>query len=247
MATWVIGDIHGCFDEFMELLKNENIMPNDKFIIVGDIIDRGPKVMEMLNWAMENITEDGKYQMILGNHEDMVVGEYEFVQKMFKADKIASMRCRYGFQEELINHGYEKLSEIKHIIDWMNSLPLYKKLEVNGQTYIIAHAWCRKDLERTSRDTFLWEREVEDFVYGAIEYEGEDSILIHGHTPTIFLPEYGLPLSVSGRVFENGNGINIDCGLVYEHEDSNLAAIRLEDKKIIYLYDKEIYTPEGEY
>ena len=70
MGTYVVGDIHGCYDQWIEL-KNR-IESQDEaavFILVGDIVDRGPKVMEMIRWAMENVTEDGKYQMICGNHE----------------------------------------------------------------------------------------------------------------------------------------------------------------------------------
>ena len=59
---YVIGDVHGCYDEMMLLLqKIEKSDSEAQFIFVGDFIDRGPKVWDVLAWAMENITEDGKY------------------------------------------------------------------------------------------------------------------------------------------------------------------------------------------
>ena len=51
----------------MELLKRiETSDPNARFILVGDIVSRGSEDAQMLAWAYENITLDGKYQMVLG-------------------------------------------------------------------------------------------------------------------------------------------------------------------------------------
>ena len=70
MGTYVVGDIHGCFGSWIKL-KNK-IEKQDsvaRFILIGDIVDRGPEVCKMITWARKHITTDGKYQMILGNHE----------------------------------------------------------------------------------------------------------------------------------------------------------------------------------
>ncbi len=48
MKTYVIGDTHGCFDEFEKLLNKVN--PNlkeDRLIMLGDYIDRGSKSYAM--------------------------------------------------------------------------------------------------------------------------------------------------------------------------------------------------------
>ena len=50
MSTYVISDIHGCFNEFMDMLKNINFPEQDKLIIAGDYIDRGTQSYEMLKW-----------------------------------------------------------------------------------------------------------------------------------------------------------------------------------------------------
>ena len=47
MRTIITGDIHGCFDEFEELLKKVNLMPVDKLIILGDLFDRGSNSYEV--------------------------------------------------------------------------------------------------------------------------------------------------------------------------------------------------------
>ncbi len=48
--TIVVGDIHGCFDEFMLLLQKCGYSPEDIVVSVGDLTDRGPKSRETLEW-----------------------------------------------------------------------------------------------------------------------------------------------------------------------------------------------------
>ena len=44
MSTYVIGDVHGCFDQFIRLLEKINYdTSNDQIILTGDLINRGPK------------------------------------------------------------------------------------------------------------------------------------------------------------------------------------------------------------
>lgn len=43
MRTLVIGDIHGCYDELLDLLRIARIGPGDGVVSVGDLVDRGPK------------------------------------------------------------------------------------------------------------------------------------------------------------------------------------------------------------
>ena len=70
MTYNIIGDIAGRFDELMLLLTK---MPEaDKVILVGDMIDRGPKSKEVIEWAMSN----PNVIVIKGNHEDMMVDFY---------------------------------------------------------------------------------------------------------------------------------------------------------------------------
>ena len=67
MTYNIIGDIAGRFDELMLLLAK---MPEaDKVILVGDMVDRGPKSKEVIEWAMNN----PNVIAIKGNHEDMMV------------------------------------------------------------------------------------------------------------------------------------------------------------------------------
>ena len=53
MAHYAIGDIQGCFDEFTLLLDKINFNHGtDTLWLVGDIVNRGPKSLEVLQFCM---------------------------------------------------------------------------------------------------------------------------------------------------------------------------------------------------
>jgi serine/threonine protein phosphatase 1 len=58
-----VGDVHGCFDTFLALKKK---LPDDYLVFVGDLIDRGPKSKEMVQWVIDHKDE---CTSIMGNHE----------------------------------------------------------------------------------------------------------------------------------------------------------------------------------
>ena len=63
--TLIIGDIHGCHAELLELLAKAGIGDEDLVVSVGDLVDRGPEPGEVVDWfrARENSV------VICGNHE----------------------------------------------------------------------------------------------------------------------------------------------------------------------------------
>ena len=67
MGTYLIGDIHGCFDEFQRMLEMIQLSESDRLILIGDYIDRGPDSLSMLRWLERcppNVTA------LRGNHEE---------------------------------------------------------------------------------------------------------------------------------------------------------------------------------
>jgi bis(5'-nucleosyl)-tetraphosphatase (symmetrical) len=67
MATWVIGDIHGCWQTLQALLQRIEWLPGrDSLWLVGDLVNRGPDSLEVLRWAKEH---DEHLVAVLGNHD----------------------------------------------------------------------------------------------------------------------------------------------------------------------------------
>src|SRR6056297_2712639 len=62
--TIAIGDVHGCADEFEELLNALELEPEDRVIQLGDLVNRGPSSHAALELARQY-----KVEAIIGNHE----------------------------------------------------------------------------------------------------------------------------------------------------------------------------------
>src|SRR5205085_11577113 len=49
----IIGDIHGCFTELLELLERVHLTDDDIVVSVGDLVDRGPDSPRVLAYFRE--------------------------------------------------------------------------------------------------------------------------------------------------------------------------------------------------
>ena len=121
----IIGDIAGNYLTFLALIKK---MPDDEVISVGDMVDRGPRSKEVLEWFMKN------GQALLGNHEQMMLNaikrtEPEFLRSWIGTGGLPTIQS-FGLPQE-------KVSQIpKNIVSWLEQLPLY--LQSHGA--FISHA-----------------------------------------------------------------------------------------------------------
>lgn len=71
--AWAIGDIQGCFDEFIDLVERIDACAVTQghdakpiLWLVGDLINRGPKSLETMRWLMQN---EARCRIVLGNHD----------------------------------------------------------------------------------------------------------------------------------------------------------------------------------
>src|SRR5687767_12433205 len=80
--NYIIGDIHGCYEELLELeqkiRQHSSENKAEPFVIsCGDLVDRGPysrDVLEHFSKGMKN----NSHTAIAGNHEVMLLQSYEF-------------------------------------------------------------------------------------------------------------------------------------------------------------------------
>jgi Calcineurin-like phosphoesterase len=59
-----IGDIHGCHLEFAELLEKIAPTPDDRIVLLGDLVNRGPDSLKVIDLARQC-----RAISLLGNHE----------------------------------------------------------------------------------------------------------------------------------------------------------------------------------
>jgi serine/threonine protein phosphatase 1 len=67
MATYVTSDLHGEYDRFIRLLDEIDLKEEDTLFVLGDVIDRGPHPIKLLQklMTMPNVI------CLVGNHELM--------------------------------------------------------------------------------------------------------------------------------------------------------------------------------
>ena len=77
MATYVMSDIHGEYDMFMEVLQKIQFREDDTLYILGDVLDRGPHPIKTLLKLMEmpNVI------CMVGKHELMALECLEFLMQ----------------------------------------------------------------------------------------------------------------------------------------------------------------------
>ena len=59
-----IGDIHGCAREFEDLLDKVDLRKDDRLVLLGDLVNRGPHSRRVVELARRHATVS-----LLGNHE----------------------------------------------------------------------------------------------------------------------------------------------------------------------------------
>ncbi len=229
LMHYVIGDIHGCFDELMNLIqKIETADPHAQICFLGDFPDRGPKVKEAVEWMLQNVTANGKYQSVRGNHEQQLIDWSRDKNRETYIDYNDYIENTYGNDER----------KIKEIADFFDTLPFNKKIGITLKnearvTYRICHAAHRDGLKGDElKYTNLWER----------DYCGKgnaDEITVCGHTPTLekAFNLRGAHEDMPGFICYRHRMINVDCGRCYPYENygiSFIAGICLETLEEYY-------------
>ena len=71
--TYVIGDIHGCYDRLIALMDKINIdLDSETLVFLGDYIDRGPDSFEVVEYLIDLKKKYPHIIFIKGNHEEML-------------------------------------------------------------------------------------------------------------------------------------------------------------------------------
>jgi len=243
MNIYCISDIHGRFDEFMAMLELIQFDgKQDKLYVLGDMIDWGPKSVEVMRYCMEN---QDYVTTLMGNHEWMMI--------QFFKEAITDVRNNYhpwmrnGGKKTLAQLNYKVTRVVRQrLLGWVKTLPYFEEAEINGRKFYLCHSYPYTDTGRKEHDeeTAVWRRVAgEENPLHANGY-GNDIILVAGHTPTkyeyYFPPDEKEPYLISNT--SASQKIMIDCCAklignqkLDKYDTARLACIRLNDYEEFYV------------
>ena len=209
--TFIIGDVHGCYDELIELLNTINPSPQDDVYYIGDLINKGPKSIEVLEHVLAS-----KATVILGNHE------------LHFANNTRAKNPKSKYFHQLKEQMGEKLD---FYVNWFDSLPRYIETDefllvhggvVPGEhpskskvyNLVTIRTWdgCGKDLNNPQHQPWF-------------HFYNDDKLVVFGHWAAL-----GLYISE--------NAIGLDSGCCYGNK---LTALELPGRKIHQVKAKKAY------
>lgn len=212
--TIVIGDIHGCYDELLDLLERVAFGADDRVVCVGDLIVKGWKNREVLDLFMT----DKRFSSVLGNHDRALL-------RYWRGESV-----RLKVKQEEARAELNQNQDQERYAAYLESLPLM----IDLGSHLVVHAGVRpgvalheqsvKDLtelrtlgeDRTNREGTPW-YEV---------YEGDKTVLF-GHWP-------------AGELRRGPSALGLDTGCVYGYE---LTAYIIETEEEVRVPARRAYDP----
>ena len=223
--TYVISDIHGCYDKYIKMLDLIALSDKDTLYVLGDVIDRGPDGIKILFDMMnrKNVIS------IIGNHESMALGIMRTSSNGYADtyDTNAYITWMYNGGSPTFDAFMSlNAAQRREIRNYIDSFMIYATVTVGGRNFHLSHTLPEYDPDRDIHDvTYL------EFIWGEPDYDtvyDENTLFVTGHTPTGFIdPEY------ESKIYMKNNHIAIDCGAVFDN--GRLGCIRLDDLNEFYI------------
>jgi len=203
-----MSDLHGCYDEFIQMLELIKFSADDNLIIIGDVVDRGTASVKLL----QDLMKRKNIRLLMGNHEwfmrDTIkrlpidinfdnLNEYLDEKIELTNDNVNKYPTEYCYRNWTYNGGVPAFNEYLNLpipertdlIKFLDGLLYYYELIIENQKCMLVHAVPmgfekEKPMEDYEPFNLLFSRIKKD------EWDGnfyDDKIMIVGHTPTFFI------------------------------------------------------------
>lgn len=208
-----MSDLHGMYDKYKEMLEKINFGEDDVLFILGDIVDRGEKPVEIFR----DIMNRSNVYPLMGNHDLLALD-------VMRSLMVEITEENYGthldegllneFSDWQFNGGaitFEKFTklnraELSDILDYISEFPLYEVIDIGENTFILTHAGLGNFRKGKKISEYTPEELLLSRPNPRIRYFDDESIfIVSGHTPTPVI-------SGKAEIFKAEGNICIDCG-----------------------------------
>lgn len=219
MATYAIGDIHGCLKALQTIFEQVDFKDDDLIVFLGDYVDRGSDSKGVIDFLLA-LKEKHQVVFLQGNHELMMLGAKE-------GSYANHLWLMYGGNETLAS--YSILDDPKWALgiptshwDFLSSgLPYFEKDEL-----LFVHAGLESEvpLEAQTPRALFWKKYETPNMYDSQRQ------VICGHTSR-----------KEGRVADFGHTICLDT---YCYGGQWLTCMRIEDDMVFQANEEGAFRQE---
>ena len=213
---YAVSDIHGCYEQYKEILDKTGFSSADTLCVLGDVLDRGPQPIRVL----EDMA--GRYNVIpiIGNHEYMALSVLKSLMTEIKSDnydKVLDQNFMEKYQHWIMDGGQITLEQFRNLspddreflLGYLEEFQLYEEFTLNGSRYVLTHA----DIAAENKDRPLEEYGIEELIFTRADYSriySDSYYLVTGHTPT-----FRIDAEYDGKIYRKNRHIALDCGCIY--------------------------------
>ena len=215
---YIIGDVHGCFNTLLELIKQFPNKERSKICFVGDVVDRGLFSCDVVELIMQN-----DYKMVMGNHERRLLNnKFEFLNNKVPFDR----SWFFGNGGEATYRSYlgQSVEFKQRHVDFLESRPVYLEFKdyktQNGEHLVVSHS-AVGNMWELRNDKYASEEFRRHLLSGrGDELQVSGIFNVYGHTPVREVKFYK-------------NSADIDTGCVFNEVGfDKLSALEFPSMKI---------------
>lgn len=174
MSYFVVSDIHGCLNNFEDILKNFN-PKKQQLVLLGDYVDRGPDSVGVLKRIKQLKEQNPETVLLMGNHDEkflkFMMNELAFSEVVDYLNLFDGKKTIESFTDKMIDTNDEEVLEVK--IKQIRSEMMSQMQELieffrgNLQYYyeteniLFTHAGYNTtiaDWRKTTNEEFIWIR-----------------------------------------------------------------------------------------
>lgn len=219
--TIIIGDVHGCLVELQELLDRCALRPGDQLIFIGDLIQKGPDSVGVLQRVLR-LRQTYSVRLLIGNHEEKFLRYLD--NRAHHPDALAQMTEKEDFEAlaaqvseaeiAFLRKGYYSLRLPEAgLLLVHGGIPTTTKLDLHLRDYAYAEVHTPEEKKALRLLTMTRHlnphgnfvglgQETESTRFWAETYDGRFGTVLFGHQPFV---------QPNPRKFPHAVGIDTGC------------------------------------